>query len=126
MVADRAAVAAARGLTRRRLLRNVSGAALGATVATAYVGTRTARSSHCGAGSYEGPCGPAPLCGPSRCTSGGLSCNAANGVTWARWESGQAPCDLPDGSLYDNCWCEGGIRCCDCCVASPGCKDYRC
>jgi hypothetical protein len=125
-LADRATVATARGLTRRRLLRNVGGMALGATVATAYAGRRPAAASHCAASSYSGPCGPAPLCGSSRCDGGGSSCNAANGVTFARWESGQAPCDKPDGSLYRNCWCEGSTRCCDCCVYHPGCRDYRC
>ena len=127
-VADRLVVASARGLTRRRLFRNAGGVALGATVATAYIGTGSSSANHCSASSYAGPCGPAPLCASSRCSGSGWTCSAAAGSTYAKWQSGTAPCDHPDGSLYQNCWCHGSgdIFCCDCCVYHPGCRDYRC
>jgi hypothetical protein len=114
------AASAARGLTRRRLLRNAGGAALGAAVATAYVERASEAVAQC---SYSDVCGPAPLCGGARCDS--WRCLAGRADTdWAVYQSGPAPCSGTSG--VNNCWetgCFNGQiwRCCDCCARDAGC-----
>jgi hypothetical protein len=115
---ERLVESSARGLTRRRVLRNAGGIGLGAAVATAFLG-RNAKLAH--ACDYSGPCGPSPLCGTFRCN--GYRCDT-NYASWARWESGPAPCLGNSG--VNNCWEESGYRCCDCCAYNPGCQHTPC
>jgi hypothetical protein len=115
--------ASARGLTRRRMFRNAGGVALGAAVATAYFRPGGAEAQ---CGNPPGACGPAPLCGCSRCNAGpNDQCDVAEArVEKARWGSGAQPCIRRDGRV--NCWQEGSIWCCDCCVRNAGCQVTRC
>jgi len=114
------AASAARGLTRRRLLRSAGGAALGAAVATAYVERASDAVAAC---SYSNVCGPSPLCGGQRCDS--WKCEASRADTsWTVYGSGSQPCSGTDG--VDNCWesgCYNGQiwRCCDCCARDAEC-----
>lgn len=115
---DHLAEAAARGVTRRRAFRNAGGVALGAAMTTAYLGTRSDVVAQC---SYSSVCGPAPLCGASRCN--GYLCVPSSNTRWAHWEGGATYCSGNAG--VDNCWdaCSGGTRylCCDCCAHNPTC-----
>ncbi len=109
---------AARGLTRRRMLRNAGGLALGAAMTTAYVGTRPDIAEAC---TFSDICGPAPLCGPGRCSD--WYCVVSAETRYAKYQQGDAPC--ADSSVT-NCWpvCSpGGYRylCCDCCAKNPSC-----
>lgn len=116
---ERLAAAAARGLTRRRMLRNAGGVAFGAAVTTAYLGRGADEvKAVC---SYHNICGPAPACGGWRCS--GYNCIVTSRTKWAHWEPGAAPCSGNSG--VDNCWvaCSGGTRyfCCDCCARDASC-----
>jgi len=108
--------ATARGLTRRKLLRNAGGVALGTSLATALVLRGPEPAYGCASSS---PCGPAPLCGCTRCNDGyNWQCDGAEDNTDpARWGSGSQPCS----PSYGNCWNEGGYHCCDCCARDAGC-----
>jgi hypothetical protein len=114
------AAATARVMTRRRLLRNAGGVALGAALTTAYLGTRPEAKAACTTSSV---CGPSPLCGSFRCD--GYHCDViANETLWAKWGPGEQPCSVDSG--VDNCWdvCSPAgkeHRCCDCCAKDPGC-----
>lgn len=108
----------ARGITRRRVLRNAGGFALGAAVTTAYIGGGSEVLAQCTSAS---PCGPSPLCGPSRCS--GFHCVPSSVTKWAVWGSGPQPCDN-GGSR--NCWASPCTNhriysCCDCCAHNPTC-----
>jgi hypothetical protein len=123
-LSDRVVAASARGLTRRRILRNASGVALGGVVATAYAFRTPAEAGHCSSSSYSGPCGPSPLCGPCRCNGYRCVVPGSSGC-WQQWS-----CYVEERCCADsgvrNCWCEGSYRCCDCCAYDPGCKDTAC
>lgn len=115
---ERMVAAAARGLTRRRLLRDASSAALGAAVTTAYLGRDSEVAAAC---TFSNICTPSPLCGDFRCS--GFSCNVSSETKWAHWEGGTAPCSGNSG--VDNCWDKcippNNFRCCDCCARNAGC-----
>lgn len=111
---------AARGLTRRRLLRNAGGAALGGAVAIAYIERASDAVAQC---AYSDACRPSPLCGGARCD--GWRCLASRADTsWAVYQGGSAPCSGTSG--VNNCWESGCVngqiwRCCDCCARDAGC-----
>jgi hypothetical protein len=116
---DTLVAGAARGMTRRRVLRNAGGFALGAAATVAYAGTRPDIAAAC---TYWSGCGPAPRCADYRCT--GYKCNGGRSDTaWALWQGGSAPCSGDSG--VDNCWtiCQSGTKyfCCDCCAYRPSC-----
>jgi hypothetical protein len=103
-------------ITRRRFMRNASGAALGVALATSVGGGfKTLRSF---GGIYFGGthiCGPSQYCDHStRCD--GYQCHQSDRSSYSRY--GQAVCS---GSGADNCWgvCDtdsgGYYYCCDCC-----------
>ena len=107
----------ARGLTRRRLFRGASAAALGAAFATTLGPGRSRAYIY----PYGHVCGPSPYCNHSlRCD--GWYCSGGN-VRWAQY--GGSYCSTSTGT---NCWshCDsdtGWVRyiCCDCCVGEwPG------
>jgi hypothetical protein len=114
---------AAKGLTRRRMLGNAGSLALGATVATAYIG----RPEDAIACNSSAPCGPSPLCGGSRCDAGdNYQCDYDEPyIQKAVWGSGAQPCSHQPGTAV-NCWSASGTWCCDCCVYQPGCQVTRC
>lgn len=119
-VADSVVNRAARGLTRRRVFRNLGGAALGASMTAAYIGTRPEVAAAC---TYSNVCGPAPKCTEIHCENGGHRCKTSRtDIKWAHWGSGSQPCA---GQEADSCWntCAGGFlyRCCDCCNKNPDC-----
>jgi hypothetical protein len=120
LLPDRLVAAAARGMTRRRALRNSGGVALGAAVATAYLGRGSDVAAAC---TWSTVCGPAPLCGGTRCN--GFRCDIGRADTWwAHYEGGAAPCSGTNG--VNNCWETGCVnhqiwRCCDCCAKNAGC-----
>jgi hypothetical protein len=111
---ERLAAATAKGVTRRRMLRNVGGVALGATVGSAYLGTRPDVAEAC---AYWASCGTSPRCADFRCRSAaGLTyeCNAGRADTaWRNYNTSQC-----GGGGPINCWtvCNSGrrVRCCDC------------
>lgn len=113
---ERLVAASARALTRRRLIGNVGSTALGAAMVTAFVGRAELAEAQCASAS---PCGPAPMCGCSRCNNGyDWQCDGGEPETTpARWGSGSQPCS----PSYGNCWPAGSINCCDCCAKNPTC-----
>jgi hypothetical protein len=104
-------VKSAVGLTRRRLLRSAGTAALGATLATTFTGSRSARAS---ALASDG-CSGSPQCSADRCYSDG-GCHDTSESQWR--EYGYADCQC--ASCTTHCWpvCYSGAwyRCCDCCM----------
>jgi hypothetical protein len=110
---DRVVAKSAHALTRRRFLRNAGNAALGATLAATYLGTRPELAEAC---TFSNFCGPSPICGGFRCTgSVHQLCNTSRSDTkWRKHD--QFVC----GTAADiNCWyspCSGGVKyqCCDC------------
>lgn len=114
---ERLAAAAARGLTRRRFMRRAGSVALGATVATAYVGR--APDDVKAVCTSPSPCYGAPRCGSFRCNS--WYCDAARADTnWSCYGGGRC-CG---NSGVNNCWDHPPTRtrCCDCCAYNPSCK----
>jgi hypothetical protein len=106
---------AARGITRRRLMRRAGSVALGAAVVTAY-GSRTREEAI--ACTSPSPCYGAPLCGSHRCN--GFYCAAGRSDTnWSCYGGGRC-CG---NSGVDNCWeyTPTRTRCCDCCAYRPSC-----
>jgi len=114
--ADSLALNAARGLTRRRVLRNAGSTAIGAALSTAYLGSGPEGTAFA-MGTPTSPCGPSPLCPSGVCNgSGGCSCYGRVYATYT--------CNPGGGS---GCWTEdyrsrGGHlwKCCDCCCLSGG------
>lgn len=113
-VPDRLAASAARGITRRRALRNLGGAALGAAVTTAYLGTRPdiaeaiceVPRSRCG------PAAESPICGSFRCRSNSW-CDAARADTaWRKY--GQFYCPGTGPQCWNHCYNGVVYSCCDC------------
>ena len=107
----------ARAVTRRRLFRTTGSMALGAAMTTAFLGRPGPADAQC---TSAAPCGPAPLCGCSRCNDGyNWQCDGAEAETDpALWGSGSQPCN-PN---YSNCWDSGSTHCCDCCAYFPTCR----
>jgi hypothetical protein len=115
---DTLVASAAQGLTRRRLFRNAGGLALGASVATAYLGTRPDVAQAC---TYSSVCGPSPLCGGFRCRDLYPShCQAGRADT--RWRKYNTYTCGTDSDI--NCWrvCVSGRKweCCDCAGLNTG------
>jgi hypothetical protein len=123
-LSDRLVVRAAHGMTRRRMFRNVGGAALGASFATALGGTGLA---------YAHPdhaCGPSPMCPDARCQDGDKQ-RCAGGradTTWRRYNG--TTCTGFLGSLSAHCWTAQAhgetYRCCDCCVRGTALSGRPC
>lgn len=114
--ADRVTETAARQVTRRRLLRNAGGVALGTTMTAAYFGLNAKPAAAC---DYSSVCGPSPLCPPTHCS--GYNCNT--GVSTVKWQKyAQGVCGT---SGDQNCWstCRNGNLwyCCDCCRQNASC-----
>lgn len=114
---DSLVVRAARGLTRRRLLRGASGTALAAALGTT-LGPRQSKAYLFSGGHV---CGPSPYCNHSlRCDR--WYCSGGN-VRWAQYNG--SSCSSSSGT---NCWshCDRDTNyirwiCCDCCVGEyPG------
>ena len=115
---ERLVVASAKGLTRRRMFRNVGSLGLGAGMATVYFGRTEAAEAQCST-DPAGACHGAPICGSFRCDSGDQGqCDVHESGT-DKSSYGTAECREADGSY--NCWCEGSTACCDCCAYQPSC-----
>jgi len=117
-IADRIVRRAARGLTRRRFMRNLGAGALGLSLGAALGDLKLAKTAQAH-GTWRHPCGPSPICPHNRCYAG--------------------HCRNSAGRLYNHfscvsyryrdymCWTEdyrnrgrGRWRCCDCCSLSGG------
>ncbi len=101
---------AARGLTRRRLIRRGGGAAIGVALGSRVLmwGTPPARAN----GTPGSPCGPSPLCPGSNCWNGQCSNCAGRVYNTFTCAPGQ-----PGGCWVEN-YCgtgQGKWQCCDCC-----------
>jgi hypothetical protein len=114
-MADGIAVAAARGVTRRRLLRNAGAGALGVTLGAAFAGTQEARLAFAH-GSASSPCGPSPIAPSGYCPGG--NCNPPSAC-------GRRAYSTFTCSGASNCWSEdyrssghGLWNCCDICIPS--------
>lgn len=122
-VIDRAVVAGARGMNRRRFLRVTGGAALGVAFSTAFLSKDAAAACQAPYNS-DRICGPWPYCNSTRCgptachnstrhSGAGYGGNACTGSTAGCW------CVCKSGNLYNCCDCcadeyQGGIAyCCE-------------
>lgn len=107
---------AARGMTRRRLLRRAGSVALGAAVTTAYLGR--GGSEVAVACTNPSPCFGAPLCGGHRCN--GYLCRSGRADTNYMCYAAYRCCG---NAGVDNCWehTQTRTRCCDCCALNAGC-----
>jgi hypothetical protein len=119
---DQAVVGAARGITRRKLMRNAGAAAFGASLSAAFLGGPLQRRAAADHFIGTGPCAGSPHCNEVRCTGpAGSSCDGSRPDTkWRVYASSQ--CE--SGGDDHNCWttCNGNqlLRCCDCCVNVAG------
>lgn len=110
-VIDGVVTGTARAITRRRLLRNSGGAALGFALATAYSGSQAFANA-------DEACAPSPMCPGVRCQ--GWKCDGGRtDTTWR--QHGQAKCGTAGAAYNDNCWLANDsagtrFRCCDCCA----------
>jgi hypothetical protein len=108
---DAAVARSARGLTRRRLLRNAGGAALGASLAMSLSGTKESRAAVLDAGGCSG----SPQCSDTRCYADG-GCHNTTQTKWRDYAGGSCTC----ASCSQHCWPSSyngrATRCCDCCV----------
>jgi hypothetical protein len=117
-ISDRLVRRAALGMTRRRLLRNASAAALAFSLGGAFAGIRLAEPARA-SGTPRHPCGTSPLCPKRRCYRGRCSNAAGQG-------HGDGKCRPNHGGGY---WYEdyrnigkGRWRCVDCCALDGGGK----
>ncbi len=115
-IADRVVRSAARGVTRRRFMRNAGAGALGLSLAAALGDLKLGRSAYA-VGTSRRPCGPSPLCPSKRCYGG--QCSNAPGRVYNSYR-----CRPRRGG---GCWTEdyrhvgrGRWRCCDCCAVDGG------
>lgn len=129
-------------VNRRRLLRDASGVAAGATIAGALLDrvilkdglveeayAVTCQGYDCGAQCKTGACGPRPPCNGNNCLDNG-QCKDTGGVKASGY--GGDVCISPPANKA-NCWCTCGDgnnlrRCCDCCqnLASGGERCFQC
>lgn len=101
---------AARGLTRRRLFRNSSGAALSAALSVSYLGAGAEVAEAC---TWSTVCGPSPICGDPRCN--GSHCDTSRSDTqWRKHD--QFVCGTSsDVNCWQTCSSAGNLwQCCDC------------
>lgn len=110
--------AAARGVTRRTLLRRAAGVGLaGGLLASDFLfRTDNQALARDPCGPLDFGCGPSPICDPNVCSDSGQCRENLDGVRIQCYASG-----VCCGPTSDNCWqecCGGRVkRCCDCCVA---------
>ena len=126
-MSDRLVARAAHGMTRRRMFRNVGGAALGAAFATAYggAGSAFAHADHA--------CGPSPMC-PDSCCQDSDKQRCAGGRADTTWRPHNgSTCQGFQGQLSDHCWTAtttahpgATFRCCDCCVRNTALSGRPC
>lgn len=124
---DSVATRSAHAVTRRRLLRNSGGMAMGAALTTAYLGQAKPESA-LAIGTPTSPCGPSPFCPSSVCNdSAGCACYGRVYNTYSCNQGGGSGCWFEDyrprgGHLW---------KCCDCCCsgasgsACSGCSTHR-
>jgi hypothetical protein len=116
---DRVVASAARGITRRRMLRDAGGAAFGSALAVAYFGMHADVAQAC---KWSVVCGPSPLCGGFRCGGPNYAawqCNNDRFDTWIQTGHGSYDCGGtrrgPNNCWNAPCYRHQVWRCCDCC-----------
>lgn len=124
-LADRVAVASARTVTRRRLLRNAGAAALGASLGLAMAGTEDVGVAFAD-GSASHPCGPSPIAPSGYCATG-TNCGPPSACGGRYHDTYTC-----NGQFAGGCWNEdyrsqgkGLWSCCDVCINSgtgPACS----
>ena len=102
-------------ITRRRLLRNTGGAAVGVALGSRFLtwGTPPARAN----GTPSSPCGPSPLCPGGNCWNG--QCSNCAGRVYNTYTCNP---NQPGGCWNEN-YCgtsQGKWQCCDCCCFNGG------
>jgi hypothetical protein len=117
VLADRLTTAAARGVTRRRLLRNSGAGALGLALGSAMAGTEFAGTA-LAHGTSSHPCGPSPIASEN-CPCYRGNCNVPCACIKRNYST------YTCNASASNCWTEdyrnvgkGRWSCCDVCVVN--------
>lgn len=122
-VPERLALSGARGISRRRLVRNVGGVALGTAISSAYLGRRSdIAEAFCEVPKNRcGPIAESPVCGSFRCGNNQPShCDAGRADTaWRRYNNYYCPREF--GGCWTNVYSGTRYECCDCAGCAAPC-----